>query len=139
MEETVLKFDFELDEEADYQAICLDYDTELSVLKAGDGKPCFAVANTQGWLRNVVNSPHMTAVGEKRSYEIPVGYFFTGDVNYLGFIQDSDTNNTWGYSAFSNIKIVDDAPVRVITDNILQALSQLTNGLSCQRSFVSPN
>ena len=75
---------------------------------ANDGRRCFVVANEQGWVHNMINVPDMVEEGETRSYEIPVGHFFTGTVNYLVFIQDNDEDRSLGKSSFSKIEIVDD-------------------------------
>ena len=98
---TVLRFDFELKEEADFQAICVDEDKELS-----DEKRCFVLANTQGWVMDMYNAPHMASLSEtKVHFDIPIGKFFTGNMKYLVLLQDNDADNYAGSSTISNIEI----------------------------------
>lgn len=98
---TVLRFDFELKEEADFQAICVDEDKELS-----DEKRCFVLANTQGWVMDMYNAPHMATLSETNvHFDIPIGKFFTGNMKYLVLLQDNDVDNSVGSSTISNIVI----------------------------------
>jgi len=108
--DTIMSFDFSLIEEAEFQAICLDDDLELTgePNESGAGKRCFIVANTQGWISNMINSPMLaTMENTDQHFEIPIGQFFTGSFDKLVFIQDNDVDKNVGSSIFSNIEIYD--------------------------------
>jgi len=98
---TMLRFDFDLKEEADFQAICVDEDKEIS-----NDKRCFVIANTQGWIQNMYNAPHMATLTDSTvNFNIPIGKFFTGNMKYLAMIQDNDVDQSSGSSMISNIVI----------------------------------
>ena len=106
-EDTVLQFAFTLDEEtvSGFQALCLDADTELT----GANGQCFALATTQGWVDGMLNAATLTGVGQTTEQSIPIGKFFTGTVNYLAFIQDSDGDavaKSKGSSSVSDLTLV---------------------------------
>lgn len=105
LEDSVLQFTFTLNEETvdGFQAICVDEDTELT----GPNGQCFALSTTQGWINNMLNVATLTAVGQTTHHSIPIGHFFTGTVNYVAFLQDSDgTNRTKGDSSISDLKLI---------------------------------
>lgn len=104
-EDTVLQFNFTLDEETvlGFQAVCLDADTE----ETGSNGRCFVLRSSQGWVQHMVNVPTQTMVGETTVHSIPVGDFFTGPVNYVAFLQDSDgQDRSTGGSSVSGLKLV---------------------------------
>jgi hypothetical protein len=104
-EDTVLEFTFTLTQETDagFNAVCLDADKELT----GPNGQCFVLSTTQGWINDMINVAQMTPVGGTSSISIPVGHFFTGSVNYISFLQDSDgTDRSLGNSTVSDIVLV---------------------------------
>lgn len=104
-ENTILQFTFTLAEETvdGFQAICLDADRELT----GSNGQCFALSTSQGWLDNFVNVAKLTGVNQTTHHSIPIGHFFTGPVNYLAFLQDSDgPDKSVGDSSISNFRLV---------------------------------
>jgi len=111
-ESTVLRFKFALTEAAEFQAICLDENLELSADSGAadfaSGRRCFALANTQSWLSNLIYAPHLVDPGESMTFEIPVGHYFTGNMKYLALLQDNDADRMVGLSEFSDIEIVDE-------------------------------
>jgi len=105
--DSVLQFTFTLDEDtvSGFQSICLDADKELT----GPNGQCFALTTTQGWIDNMINVAKRTDVGQTTHHSIPIGHFFTGPVNYLAFLQDSDGDLTAkgkGNSTISNLRLV---------------------------------
>lgn len=104
---TVLQFTFTLTAETQkgFQSICLDADRELT----GPNGQCFVLSTSQGWINNMINVAKMTGVGQTTHHSIPIGHFFTGPVNYLAFLQDSDgSNRSLGDSTISNLRLVRD-------------------------------
>lgn len=111
-EGTILRFTLDLREAAEFQAICLDENLELSPDVDEDdfasGRRCFALANTQSWVNNLIYAPHLLEQGESETYSIPVGHYFTGTKTYLAFIQDNDADYGTGFSYFRDIEIIDE-------------------------------
>lgn len=80
-----------------------DADTELT---GGNGK-CFVLQSSQGWITDMINVPTKTDVGETTRHAIPIGQFFTGTVNYLAYLQDSDgSDRSLGESSLSDLSLV---------------------------------
>lgn len=103
--DSVLKFSFAL--EADtvdgFQAVCLDADDQDTDSSNGQ---CFVLHSSQGWVSGMVNVQNQTAVGETSHHSIPIGDFFTGPVNYVAFIQDSDGGDRPGNSSVSDLQLL---------------------------------
>lgn len=106
-EDSVLQFTFALHEatHAGFQAICLDADLELT----GKNGQCIVLSSSQGWLDDMLNANKMTNVNATTQHSIPIGHFFTGPVNYLVFLQDSDgsaSDKRLGDSSVSGLRLV---------------------------------
>ena len=104
-ENSVLQFTFTLNEETEkgFQSICLDADVEVT----GSNGQCFALTTTQGWINDMINVAKMTAVNQTTHHSIPIGHFFTGPINYLAFLQDSDgVDKSKGDSSISGLRLV---------------------------------
>jgi len=104
-DDSVLQFSFTLNEETDkgFQAVCLDADLEHT----GDNGMCFVLSTSQGWVESMMNVAEVTAVNQTSLISIPVGHFFTGPINYLAILQDSDgTDRSLGDSTFTDIKLI---------------------------------
>lgn len=108
LEDSVLQFDFTLGAStvSGFQAVCVDFDREIT----GSNGQCFVLSTSQGWIDNMLNVAKQTNAGETTSHSIPIGHFFTGPINYLAILQDSDgdaTAKAAGNSTFSNFEIVE--------------------------------
>ena len=113
-EDTVLKFDFTLDEDTEkgFNAVCLDTDLEQTNPSGAINGKCIIMSSSQGWVsgNSYMNSNELTAVGTTSSQSVPIGQYLTGPVNYLVIIQDSDgTNRTIGDSTIHNLQLVDES------------------------------
>eukprot|EP00591_Stephanopyxis_turris_P009936 CAMPEP_0195506542 /NCGR_PEP_ID=MMETSP0794_2-20130614/95_1 /TAXON_ID=515487 /ORGANISM="Stephanopyxis turris, Strain CCMP 815" /LENGTH=781 /DNA_ID=CAMNT_0040632869 /DNA_START=81 /DNA_END=2426 /DNA_ORIENTATION=- len=97
-EKTVLAFEFEIHEDADFQTICLEDDNDL------DTGRCFAVGGTQEDVKDMHLLEYTYESGQ-HYYLVRVGKFFTGHVNKLVLLQDNDFEKSKGASSFANIKI----------------------------------
>jgi len=125
-EDTILEFSFTLTQEPDagFVAVCLDEDTE----EYGDNGVCFVLKSTQGWLKDYVNVPAQTSIGSTSEQRIPIGDMFTGSVNYIAFIQDSDgADRSVGQSTISGIKL----------SNVEDETLQISMGSHTERSVFS--
>lgn len=88
---TMLKFDFTLDEDSEKHAICL---LNSAHIKDGRGDCFFTVgAHSINSSEGIVVTPY-TAEGMEQTYEIFVGAYFTGEVQYIGFLIDNDVLST---------------------------------------------
>lgn len=106
-DDSVLEFTFKLDADtvSGFQAVCLDADKE----QTGSNGRCFVLSTSQGWIDGMTNVAETTAVGESSQISIPIGHFFTGTINYLVFIQDSDGDaaaKAAGDSTISGLKLI---------------------------------
>eukprot|EP00580_Thalassiosira_gravida_P018228 CAMPEP_0201660542 /NCGR_PEP_ID=MMETSP0494-20130426/3174_1 /ASSEMBLY_ACC=CAM_ASM_000839 /TAXON_ID=420259 /ORGANISM="Thalassiosira gravida, Strain GMp14c1" /LENGTH=1055 /DNA_ID=CAMNT_0048138461 /DNA_START=69 /DNA_END=3236 /DNA_ORIENTATION=+ len=102
---TVLKLTFSMPVEEETGMLCLSH--EKNVQRNGR-KDCFIfggndVQSSSTWF--TVMNP-LTEEGETTDYEILIGNYFTGPVNFLGFAQDNDSSTrARGESSWSNIEI----------------------------------
>jgi hypothetical protein len=97
-ENTVLEFDFKSDKEADIQGIGFDNDDALSRDRT------FKVYGTQSWGISDFDDYGHTESGYKH-YRIPVGQYYTGQMNRLFFVNDHDVANPVGESTFRNVRV----------------------------------
>lgn len=95
---TILQFDFKSTARGETHAIGFDTDN------IADTNRVFMLYGTerQGF-RNFNN--YSTIARVVKSYEIAVGKFFTGTMNYLTFINDHDVSNPTAESIYSNLRI----------------------------------
>ncbi|HEY9596632.1 MAG TPA: right-handed parallel beta-helix repeat-containing protein [Cyanophyceae cyanobacterium] len=123
--DTVLKFDFRSTSEGEIQGIGFDNDNQLSSDKL------FQLSGTQDWGISKFDD-YVTGSGWK-SYEIPVGDYFTGEVDYLTFANDHDVANPTASSEFRNIQLsevsagVADSSTGDINSTTLTSDQQLLN------------
>eukprot|EP00592_Proboscia_alata_P000690 CAMPEP_0194375358 /NCGR_PEP_ID=MMETSP0174-20130528/23843_1 /TAXON_ID=216777 /ORGANISM="Proboscia alata, Strain PI-D3" /LENGTH=1034 /DNA_ID=CAMNT_0039155487 /DNA_START=69 /DNA_END=3173 /DNA_ORIENTATION=- len=114
-ENTVLEFKFDLEEEADYQMICLDEDTMAKSAR------CFVLASRTGEPFNEkYYYPPQYATPENSSvdFKIPIGRFYTGNMKYFAFVQENDLDTSKGLSTISNIRMFSEEPNNlVLTQN----------------------
>ncbi|AXT58996.1 T9SS C-terminal target domain-containing protein [Aquimarina sp. AD10] len=113
---TVLEFDFSSSAEGEIHAVGFDDDNALTANRY------FKVHGTQNY--GVTNYDDYTS-GTKK-YTIPVGNFYTGNMNQLVFINDNDagSGNT---SIFSNVKIYEGSCGQSATaESLISALESVT-------------
>ena len=95
---TVLEFDFASSVEGGVQGIGFDTDDVLSP------DLTFQLFGTQTWgIQGHNLYPEVT------HYSIPVGDFYTGDFEYLFFVNDDDVGVTDAVSVFSNVSVYEDS------------------------------
>ena len=100
--ETVLRFEFRSTKRPEIAGIGFDEDNSLSSSRT------FMVYGSQNWgIRNFKNYP---GNGEWKTYEIPVGSFYTGQMEYLFFAADHDRSPKDGDAQFRNIFIYETTP-----------------------------
>ncbi|MGF1498212.1 MAG: G8 domain-containing protein [Elainellaceae cyanobacterium] len=98
--ETILKVEFRGNGQGDIHGIGLD--TDLAVGR-GDRQTTFQFAGDQKW--GIVDFDDYITGSDWQQYEIPVGEYFTGDMNYLTFVNDHDASNPTATSEFRNIQL----------------------------------
>lgn len=96
---TVIEFDFMSSAEGEIHGIGFDTDDDQSE------NLTFQLYGTQSWSIQDVND-YQDGDGVKH-YAIPVGRFFTGDMDFLTFVNDHDVPAPTGESYFANIVIYD--------------------------------
>lgn len=94
-EDTIIEFDFESTEQTEISGLGFDDDLAISSNRS------FKVYGTQNWGITDFNNYSGSGITH---YSIPVGEFYTGDFDYLFFINDDDSNPT-GNSSYSNINV----------------------------------
>jgi hypothetical protein len=101
--ETILRFEYRSDKPGDDQAIGFDRD---NFYKKSE-QPAFQLYGTKSlsWL---YNTDFLNYSGtEWKTYEIEVGKYFTGAMQYLTFINDHDVTTPDSNSYFRNISVFD--------------------------------
>ena len=98
-ENTVLKFDFQSNTEAEIQGIGFDNDDTIS---GSDENHLFQVAGTQDWGIEIED---YTLGSGWKTYEIKVGEHISGEFNYLTLANDHDISNSTAQSQFRNISL----------------------------------
>jgi Protein of unknown function (DUF4038)/Domain of unknown function (DUF5060)/Putative collagen-binding domain of a collagenase/RTX calcium-binding nonapeptide repeat (4 copies) len=111
-ENTILEFEFQSNTEGEIHGI--GFDTDNSIV--GSGVNRFQLFGTERNGRQNFNN-YDPSQGLK-SYQIPVGQFFTGDFNYLTLINDHDIANPTAESLFRNIKLYEAADETPPTANL---------------------
>jgi len=94
-ENTILEFDFQSTIEGEIHGIGFDQDTSISADNS------FKLYGTQSWGISDFNTYSGNGITH---FTIPVGETYTGDFDYLFFINDDD-NNKAAKSTFSNITV----------------------------------
>jgi hypothetical protein len=100
--QTVLEFDFKTDTPGEIHGIGFDTDLMESANRT------FRLDGTQDWgmsdyYRNPVSTDPVTGLSH---YQIPVGAYYTGQFNFLFFINDRDAGDTQQVdSYFSNVQV----------------------------------
>lgn len=93
---SVLEFDFSSVSEGEIHGIGLDNNNALSIERS------FALYGTQNWgLRDF----RYTGDGATQHFIIPIGQFFTGQMQNIFFMNDHDVSNPNANSIFANLRI----------------------------------
>lgn len=95
---TILEFDFRSTVEGEIHGIAFENN---NLQTRGQS---FRLYGTQNWgLANFNN--YSTSAGTWKTYQIPVGQFYTGEKSKLVFINDHDVRNPSAESIFANVRI----------------------------------
>ena len=98
----MLEFDFTSPVEGEVHGIGLDTDTDWSADRF------FQLYGTQPLGLQDYND-YASVAPDTKHYTIPVGQFYTGQMNYMMFGNDHDVSNPTGESYFSNIRVYEQA------------------------------
>jgi hypothetical protein len=96
--DTVLEFDFKSGSQGEIHGIGLDTNLSISPDRT------FQLYGTQNWGYSDFKDYGSAAPGY-RFYQIPIGQYFTGQMEYLFFVNDHDTSNPRAESFFRNVRI----------------------------------
>jgi hypothetical protein len=94
--DTVIEFDFRSASQGEIHGTGLDEDNDYAT-----GSRLFQLYGTQTW--GIQNYRSYTG-SDWTHYVIPVGTFYTGNMNYLVFANDDDVDGS-GISEFSNVRV----------------------------------
>lgn len=98
--DTMMKLEFRSRAEGEIQGIGFDSN---NLIRRADQGQMFKFTGTQNWGNDDFND-YVTGEGWK-AYEIPVGEYFTGNVDYLTFANDHDVRRPTAMSEFRNIEL----------------------------------
>ncbi|MEL6319305.1 MAG: CAP domain-containing protein [Cyanobacteria bacterium J06626_14] len=98
--ETMLEVRFRSNKEGEIQGIGFDNNNNVG---GADKSRLFQFSGTQKFGRNAFND-YVTGSGWK-TYQIPVGEYFTGNMKYLTLANDHDVKNPTAVSEFQSIKL----------------------------------
>ena len=98
--ETMLEVQFRSSAEGEIQGIGFDRNNNIG---GADKTRLFQFTGTQNFGRKEFDD-YVTGSGWK-TYQIPVGEYFTGNMNYLTLANDHDVRNPTAVSEFRNIKL----------------------------------
>jgi hypothetical protein len=99
-EYTVLEFDFRSTSQGEIHGIGLDTDLSLSADRT------FELYGTQDWANADFEDYESSAPGYKH-YQVPIGQYYTGQMDYLFFANDHDVANPTAVSFFSNVRLLE--------------------------------
>lgn len=102
--DTMLKLEFRSATEGEIQGIGFDTDNRIRKV---DQDRMFQFSGTQKWGNRAFDD-YVTGEGWK-TYEIPVGEFFTGEMDFLTFANDHDVRRPNAISEFRNIELFEQA------------------------------
>ncbi len=100
--ETVLTFEFRSSSTGEIHAIGFDTNRRVT---SSDASQTFKLSGTQDWGNSQFDD-YVTGSGWK-SYQIPVGQYFTGEMTYLTLVNDHDVESPLASSEFKNIRLFD--------------------------------
>ncbi|MDY6901819.1 MAG: hypothetical protein SWZ49_27640 [Cyanobacteriota bacterium] len=102
-DDTVLKFEFAGNGEAEIQGIGFDND---NVISGNDGDNFFQVDGSQGWGIEDLDDYITGSENGFTQYSIKVGDFFTGEFDSLTIANDHDVANPTAVGQFQNIELI---------------------------------
>ena len=106
--ETVLQFDFSSNYEGELHGIGFDNDKVLS-------EPYFfQISGSHFW--GIQDFNNYSGKGDLKTYQIPVGQYYLGEMKYLFFVMDDDTGNLKANSVISNIRVFESGTQAVNTN-----------------------
>ncbi|MGB3636093.1 MAG: hypothetical protein WBA39_00650 [Rivularia sp. (in: cyanobacteria)] len=103
-EDTLLKFDFAGNGEAEIQGIGFDNDNVINSKQ--DSGQFFQVDGSQSWGMEDLNDYIVGSDNGFTQYSIAVGDFFTGEFDFLTIGNDHDVANPTAVGQFQNIELV---------------------------------
>jgi protocatechuate 3,4-dioxygenase beta subunit len=106
--DTILELDFTSPSQAEIQGIGFDSDVWLSRDRT------FQLSGTQEW--GIPDFDDQSLTSNYVHYRIPVGQFYTGQMNHLFFVNDHDVSNPSGESSFRDIRIWEDVGTDVVVE-----------------------
>ncbi len=99
---TLLTFQFKADEEGEEHSIGMDEDlVNTSAYR-------FKLFGVQNASEIITDFDNYDGSGEFVNYTIPIGQYYTGDMEYMFFIMDSDADPSLGESHFRNVLLLED-------------------------------
>ena len=115
---THISFEFELIEEAEGHAICVDENTDEDTF-GGFQRRCIALAGTEFtiWNERLVKKIGKVTSGTTLSMTVRIGDMFAElghQINYIAFVQDNDNLPLNGVSRFRNIRLFNVLPVSLL-------------------------
>lgn len=93
---TVLEFDFQSDATGEIHGIGMDTDNTYESTRT------FSVFGSQNWGRQ---NFRYSGSGDVERIKIPIGKFYTGEMNFMYFVMDNDVASPNSNSQFSNILV----------------------------------
>ncbi|MEA5593843.1 hypothetical protein [Rivularia sp. UHCC 0363] len=121
-QKTILEFEFQSDIRGEIQGI--GFDTNDNFNNKDDNPRLFQLEGTQK-LGVSDFKEDITGLGWK-TYQIEVGEYFTGDINYLTFVNDHDVSRPDAASKYRNIKIYESNTNKISTVKNQEFNSDLT-------------
>ncbi|MDO6692095.1 M12 family metallo-peptidase [Aliiglaciecola sp. 3_MG-2023] len=94
--DTVIEFDFISTSLGEIHGIGLDDDNKMEEART------FSLAGSQSWG---LESARYTEFGEVQRISIPVGQFYTGNVEFLYFAMDNDVEGSTANGTYSNVTV----------------------------------
>jgi hypothetical protein len=110
---TVLEFDFRSPSQGEIHGIGLDTDLSISANRT------FELYGTQNWAISDFEDYASQAPGYKH-YRIPIGQYYSGQMDYLFFVNDHDSGKPTGESFFANVRVLE-TPTIDFLDHVIES------------------
>jgi hypothetical protein len=107
-DKTILEFEFQSNIQGEIQGI--GFDTDDNFGSGDDKRLLFQLEGSQDVGGVTDFKDNVTGKGWK-TYQIEVGEFFTGEVNYLTFVNDHDGGKKNAHSQFRNLRLYEEGQV----------------------------
>ncbi len=109
--QTVMQFNFKVTENGEIHGIGLDADLNDTREHRFD-----LFGSNTGLPGAITDFDNYDGSGNYKMYSIPVGQYYTGQMEYLFFLCENDANETFGNSFFSNLSLFEDLNGNGIND-----------------------